>query len=474
VASIGSADIHIVASYYLLPHALLKDAEVTRSTEVIVIAHGTVDRAVEATYFGVAGVAGAVICVGTTDGVAGARPIATMVGMGAGIVVVAGPSSIAVNAESRNRVAGIDGAGVSIIASNGWAGRADTVYAPIGNGAETAVTTGNEEVLDEAASEGMASVGGTWIAVVARDWQAGANAVSTMVAIGAEVAVAAGGGIGRVEATDCGVTEVICAGVLIIANDTDAFALTGAARIKCGAGVAILTTAIDDSMHATVKAIASIGSAGFAIITRSWLADADSVQTVVICSTWIAVITTSLRQREGTLTILNLANTYGARVGILTVFGGSNAVAAHADIAESANIAIVAGEVIGDEDTALVWLTGFSSAGVEVVTIDGTGGEAEAVSTLVSGGTRIAVVTGDSVGDVHQDAETAFGLTLSLSALVVEDARAFDDGPGLDCTFWGEVFDGAIDFAVASVAVVEGQAIEIILALAEALIPWFA
>jgi hypothetical protein len=248
----------------------------------------------------------------------------------------------------------------------------------------------------------MAGVSRTWIAIVAGDIEARADCIDAMVAIGAKVAVAAGGEVGRVETTDSGVAYIIGAGIIIITSDTDSLAFSGAAGIECGACIAIFAAALDDGMDATVQAVAGIGCARFAIVARCGVSDADSVGAVVFYGTRIAVITTPLGQGEGAFTVLNLANSHGARIGVLAMFGHSNTVTADTEITEGTNVAIVAGEAVGDEETSFGGLAGLGGTWVEVVAIDSIGGKAETFSALVGRGAWVTVVARGAVGEVNQ------------------------------------------------------------------------
>ncbi len=187
--------------------------------------------------------------------------------MGACVLVVTRPAGVAIDTKPGKWVTGIDCAGITIIAAGGGARSTDTVDAPVANGAQAAIVTRYEEVLDETACQLVAAVGSTGVAIVAGDLETGAVSVLALVAVGAEVTITAGGEVGRVETTSGRVAKVICTGVVVITDDANAFALASTAEVKCGAGIAIFATALDDSMNTAVESGAGICGAGLAIVT---------------------------------------------------------------------------------------------------------------------------------------------------------------------------------------------------------------
>lgn len=87
--------------------------------------------------------------------------------MRTGVVIVTGPSGIAVDAKPGQRVTRIDGARIAVIANGGGPGIADTIDAPVTDGTQAAVVARHKEVLDETPGKGVARVGRARVTVVA-------------------------------------------------------------------------------------------------------------------------------------------------------------------------------------------------------------------------------------------------------------------------------------------------------------------
>ena len=257
------------------------------------------------------------------------------------------------HAGAAGRVAGVDGAGVAVVAADRRA-----VQAVAG-----------------VSGAGLLAVAG--VAVVAGDGRAQAEALGAGVVGRARIAVVAGHAVGRAEGAGAVDAGVVGAGVAVVTRD-------GCPVHAAGLGIAGL------------RAVA-----GVAVIAGQRRAGADAVGAGVARGAGVAVVTGLGVGGEDTARG-RVAAVVGAELLVLTGDGlARGADAAAAGVADGAHVAVVTALGVGGGDAARGRVAGVVCAGLAVVAHHGPTGHAGPFGAGVARGAGVAVVAGLGVGGVH-------------------------------------------------------------------------
>jgi len=174
---------------------------------------------------------------------AGALPIEAFVAFRARVAVAAGTRLLGM-AAAFARVASVIGAGVGVVAGNGWIqGLPGTrsLLADIAFGARACIIAKRGIGAAGTAGVGIAAIVGAGVAVITFSGLAPTGFVDAGVVLGAIVAVTAGLEIGRVRAgTTLWIAHIIGAGVAIVAGAGSPNAFSFVAMIALGAGAAVI------------------------------------------------------------------------------------------------------------------------------------------------------------------------------------------------------------------------------------------
>ena len=229
----------------------------------------------------------------------------------------------------------------------------------------------------------------------------GAGAGLAGVACGALVAVVAGGHVVGVDASLCRVARVVRARIAVVAVDGLADALAATARVACGAGACVVAGGHVVGVDASLCRVARVVRAHVAVVAVDGLADALPCLAVVVFGAGACVVADRPRARELEVDapLRRIAGVVGAHVAVVAVDGLADALAARARVACGAGACVVAGgHVVGEHAIAGLRVAGVVRAYVAVVA-DLQRRDALAATADVACGARVAVVAGCGVGE---------------------------------------------------------------------------
>ena len=269
VTIVGGAGVLVVASGLCLACAGAVLASVVQGAGVVVIAIvGIWDKA--ATKSRVTGVCGAgVVVIAHDDLPPATRPVGALVADGAQVVVAAGAVVRGVNA-CPHLVAVVIGAWVRVITVYGPHTPADTVNAPVKEGATVAVTARGQVLyrLVYAPNAWLARVHGTGVVVIATARISSTFSGDAPVVKRAQVVIIAGRRHFHVLAPHCPVAVVKGAVVVVVARSRCALAGPACARIFDGAGVIVVAGLAVWRVLAPCHRVARVVSARVQVVAR--------------------------------------------------------------------------------------------------------------------------------------------------------------------------------------------------------------
>ena len=440
MAQIRGACVAVIAVDRLAGGARRVDACVLGGAGVAVVAHRVVGGRRAAGRHR-AGVVGAAVAVVADHGLAGsALTRSALVAAGAGVAVVAGLVVWRALAAGAG-VAILGRARVAVIAQRRGAGLADPGDAVVRAGAGAAVVASAVIVGGRAADLAVAAVIRAWVAVVAERRTAGAAfAVGAMVTGRACVAVGARVAVGDVNATRDGVATVVGARVAIVAVDHRARgAAAASAVVACRAHAAVAAVVVVGGGGATGRRIAGLVGAGVAVGASDRLARLTSAAAAGVAS-GAGVTVVAGAGRVGVHTpLLGITGVAGAGQAVVTVDERSRkAEAATTGVAGGAGVAIVT--CAGDRAVAAAAGGVASVLGTRLVvaTDDLSAGFADAGATGVDRRAGVAVIAGE--GPIHGYVPTAGDRLASIigaQVAVVACGRRADTRAELACVAGG-------------------------------------
>ena len=404
VAAVDGARALVIADLAGASDALAVLADVRAGAGIAVRALRGVGR-VRTPLHLVAGVVGAGVAVVAVDLLAGADLVLADIPRGAGASVRAG-CGVREEHASALRVAAVVGARVLVVADRVQALRALEILAGLG-GALVAVIAGRAFVRGHAlAGRGVVVAGlvGARVVVVTVDelpLLAGGHVLAVR---DAAAAVLRGAVLGRPERVALVVrarVAVVLAVLVLLALVRDlAGSLLGAATVDGrGAllvGGALLAVAADVVRLAFPRlAVATVRGARVAIIAD--LLDRPGGALAILANVvGVAGIVVragdAVRQRDATLILV--AGLGGADVAVILADGRrtTGALPAVADVVDGARVVVVAGQLVGDVDTAGLGVAAVSGARVRVVALDELLRRADAAHASRFLGALVAVV----------------------------------------------------------------------------------
>jgi len=291
-AGVIGADVAVVTVWRRSSDTHTRETGVCCGTGVAIIAAQRVGHAGAACKYRAevvrAGIA--VVAVGSNSSHANAS--AAGVGFTARIAVVT-CDGVGSAETPRCHVAGVISAGVAIVTVGREPAYTCTRGTHVCGGAGVAVVTGDGDVDVEAASERIAGVGRTNVAVVTIRCSA-ANAGSGRAGVvgGAGAAIVARGDVGNALASGRRVAAVVGAAVGVVAvRCGTTYACSGRAGVVGGAGVAVITRGCVRRCYASESLVAGVGGTDVTVVTvRRNTAGADTTDADVVGGAGVAVI----------------------------------------------------------------------------------------------------------------------------------------------------------------------------------------
>ncbi len=356
-----------------MAQALTRQTEITGGALIAVVAHHTVDNGMQAPGIGVTRIGSTGIIVVAGDGETNAHTIGAVVQLGAGVAIITGPAGVEVEALASLRVTGIEGARIEVVAHWRRPGDAHAVDTPVTLSTGAAIIAGDIEVGNETTCLSVAGSFSAGVPVLAAHGQPDTLPLDTVVPVGALVLIVARGNVGRVQTPQVHVTKVVGAGIVVVTHQRHAFAFRAAAEVKSGARIAIITAPLQHLMSAALEATAGICSAGIAVVAIGRDSQADSAKALVVGCARVAIVATA--QRQGVAACPRVWGTGPgcARVPIFAGLGDTDAVAAHTEVAQSAKIAVIAGQTHSRVDTSGLDIAMLLGARISIVAINRRG-----------------------------------------------------------------------------------------------------
>lgn len=325
----------------------------------------------------IAGIVGAGVPVIAVQGwTRDAESVLTGVVEGAGIAVGAGAGDDIVVAAASGQT-DVLGAGIVVVAVEGSDAEALTPLADVPGGASVLIVTGEGVVPVDTARVRRAGIDSADIAVVTdQGIPTLAGAATTLIPDGARVQVVARGGVVLVGAAPGGCTGIRGADIPVVTDHGLAgCAEAGAADVVHGAGVPIIAGVGVREVQAPSRRIAGVVSAGVPVVAiRLDTTDADTTATLVPHR---AVVTVRAGRRVGQVQAAPRWGTrvIGADIVVMAIHGAPRlAEASAADIARRARIEVVTGRIVGCVGAPAIWVTGVVGADVSIVAIQRVAG----------------------------------------------------------------------------------------------------
>jgi hypothetical protein len=396
-APLGQADvlgtwITVIALETALAQTGARDADISRSTAVEVVAWGRVEFVATSSRLVAAIIRAGIAVVAVNQAHAGASAITALVSGGAGVAIVTGLRIGCVHAP-QGRVTAVRGTDIAIVTIGPAAPLAQTGGTQVGNGASIPVITdGGIGHADTPLGRVTGFVGADIAVVAGQSCRTHALTVITNVTGRAGITIVTRKGIELGKAARLRVTQVGGTRVAIIAVGFGArHALTGITEVRQGAGVPVL------ARHPRI---------GCNFLTRPTHRIAHGCQTgtfrplaghhgVRIDGTLIGHLTLVANKR----TIAQIAILQGSTVGVFLAVTGdliATTLAGEACILHGAGIAIIAVHLVIGVDAAACGITGIVGTRVVIVTID-CRAHADTGLAVVCQGADIAIVAGGTV-----------------------------------------------------------------------------
>ena len=323
--------------------------DVANGAEVTVVAGGSHGRVVTADV-GLTGADGAGVAVIAVGRDTNTFPSLAGVFDGAGIAIVAGPIHGLVEAGAVIEVAGIEGAGVAILAALGRPRETGAQGAGVGLGAGVAIVARQRLGQIGAAAQGIAGVYSARVPIVAGEERSAlASAFEAEVTQGAVVAVVAGvavkslvDALARVRgAATCRAGRV----GLAVHRLSQTGPIQAIVFLRAGTSV-VADEATQWQVCTPGLTVAGVHGAGVPVVAGQSLPDAQPVLAEVSRRADAAVVTRSLADGRLAHTVLWSTGILCAGVAIVTDEVGAGATAGQAAIIEGAEGTVVASKLV--------------------------------------------------------------------------------------------------------------------------------
>jgi len=466
-AQVQGTDVFIVAIHFPGKDALPGFTDIARRTGIAIVTKGSVHRFMKAPDDLLARVYCAGIQITAIHGEPGAVPLDAHVGRGAVVAIVACLAHRVRNTIPGIRVAEIIGAFVSIVANNRDSRNAHPVGTPIAECAGILVAARDVQVLEDAAGERMAGCRRTGIAVITEYREAVAFAGLAQVSVRARVPVIARGHVRREHAPSLLLdAKVVRAGVGVVALNHSAHAENALALVVHSAGASVVALSNHRLVNAPGVRLARVFCTDIGILTVLWLPDAHAVQAVVLHRAWIVVVAGTGNHGERAFARFRVAHAVCARIAVFTGDWNPQAVAPLAPISDGTLVAVIAGQLVRRVEATCQRDALVVRAGVAIVATHFGQSETRTLLALVVRGAEIAVIAFRAVGKAGEQTLARIRRANGLLALRVKHVCALDYRVGMYVAVMRPRVLVAKQHSVALVAVLEGEAIGVVEALA--------
>jgi len=378
---------------------------------------------VHAARIGVTGIVGAGALVVTVEGSSArlASAVGTGVFQGAGVGIVTG-RSICDEEATELVVTGVIGTDVFIVTDYGHSSTAIPKVAELVGCACVGIIAGQIVEQMDAASIGIAAIGGARIIIVAVEWRTrDASPVAADIAVRAGVGIVTGEFVVGVNAPGGGVAAIVGAELFIATCDgRSGEAPTVLALVSFSTGVAVVANICIGSESAAIAGVAGVIGAWITVIASQFAAaDAFAEVAMVTGGANVRIVAGGLIEQVEAAA-LGVAAIGGANVVVIAVGESSRGTFTFlAGLSDGAFVAVITRSIAGQVLAPLIGEAGIDGAGIQVVASEGlsrdaTGGnitnlkavanvivpafqrrstDAHTAATLISGGAGVAVIT---------------------------------------------------------------------------------